>query len=167
MLALVIVLLGVSSRLVWHTPNFTPVLALALFGGAFLPRRHAVWTMMALMMISDAVLGFYPMIQFTWAGLLLVTLLGGQFRCQRQPVAVLGGALASAVIFFIVSNFGSWLALYPRTGAGLAQCFAAAVPFFRYTLLSTLIYTVIFFGLYELAAVYVRRTASARLWLTA
>lgn len=166
MLAMIIILMGVTARLVGHAPNFTPVLALALFGGTYLPRRYALVTVMALMMVSDALLGFYPMIQFTWAGILLVTFLGNSLRRQKRPAAVLGSSLAAAVLFFIISNIGAWLALYPLTGDGLARCFAAALPFFRNTLLSTLVYTAVFFGVYELAAARIRRTAASPLWLT-
>ena len=43
--------------------------------------------------------------------------------------------------FFLVTNFGSWVAMhanYPRSLAGLLQCYAAGVPFFWRTLASDL-----------------------------
>jgi hypothetical protein len=52
------------------------------------------------------------------------------------------------VLFFAVTNLGVWAigALYPRTWAGLAECFVAAVPFFRNTLASDLLYSALLFG---------------------
>jgi hypothetical protein len=41
--------------------------------------------------------------------------------------------------------------MYPKTGAGLAECFLAAIPFFHYTLLGDLFYVGVLFGAFELA----------------
>lgn len=165
MLALILLFLGVGSRLMVHAPNFTPVLALALFGGVYLPRRYAVAVPVVLMVLSDCALGFYDMMFFTWAGVLLAAAIGLLLRPRRQPAAMMGGALAASVVFFVVSNLGAWPTLYPLTMEGLRQCFIAAVPFFRNTLLSTVVYTLILVGLYEVIAAQLRKTAAARVWL--
>ena len=61
---------------------------------------------------------------------------------------MLGFCLAGSVLFFLVTNFGAWLAspVYPRSGAGLLQAYIAGVPFFQWTLLGTLAYAAILFG---------------------
>ena len=54
------------------------------------------------------------------------------------------GALSGAVLFFIVTNFGVWLSgSYGYTLSGLILCFTLAIPFFAYSLISTLIFSVI------------------------
>lgn len=145
--------IGVALRFVPHAPNFAPIGAIALFGGALLSWRLAVWLPLAVMMASDMVLGFYPGIEYTWAGFLLVALLGGLFRSRGLLPRILLGGTASATIFFIVSNFGVWLSsgMYAHTAAGFMECYAMALPFFRMTLVADVFYAGVLFGAYELA----------------
>ncbi|HKU18946.1 MAG TPA: DUF6580 family putative transport protein [Candidatus Saccharimonadales bacterium] len=151
--ALALIAFGVVMRLLPHPANMAPVGAIALFGGAVLPKRLAWWLPLAIMVVSDCVLGFYHGIGFTWLGFLLVGLYGMSLRplgWMRLPAGVAG----SSVIFFVVSNFGVWIAgqLYPHTWAGLVQCYTLALPFFRGTFLGDLAYSALFFGVYALAA---------------
>ena len=55
--ALCLVFLAVSLRLLPHPANFAPVAAVALFGGAILPRRLSVVVPVVAMILSDAVIG--------------------------------------------------------------------------------------------------------------
>ena len=52
----------------------------------------------------------------------------------------------ASLIFFLTSNFGVWLLSnwYPKSFAGLVMCYEAALPFFRNTLLSTLLFGLVF-----------------------
>ncbi|MCA1714808.1 MAG: hypothetical protein LC715_06785, partial [Gammaproteobacteria bacterium] len=61
---------------------------------------------------------------------------------------VLGYSLAGSVLFFLVTNFGTWLgsSMYPQTGAGLVAAYAAGIPFFQWTVLGTLFYAALLFG---------------------
>jgi len=68
---------------------------------------------------------------------------------RRQTVwRIAGAAVASAVLFFILTNFGVWAlgTLYPKTLIGLSECYAVAIPFFHNTLLSDLVYSALLFG---------------------
>jgi len=166
LLAFVILIVGVASRIFTHLPNFTPVVALALFGGAYLKKEQAVIVPLLLMIISDCVIGFHDTFLFTWGSVAAVALLGLHLRERKSAGSVLVYSLSSAVLFFIVTNFGAWPALYPHTAAGLLECYVAAIPFFRYTLISTLVYSIIFFGAYEGIAARVKETSLARIWLS-
>lgn len=156
-IAVALVIAGAALRLAPHVPNFAPVGAIALFGGAVLGWRLAVWLPLAVMMISDLVLGFYSGIEFTWAGFLLVALFGTQLRGARFLTRVTLGTLGSGIIFFIVSNFGSWLTsgMYEPTLEGLVRCYYMALPFFRTSLLADAFYGVLLFGIYEAASAYI------------
>ena len=165
MLAMSLLVLGVLFRLIPHTANFTPVIALALFGGAYLKKRHAILLPLLLMVLSDAVIGFHGIVLFTWGSVILIALLGRSLNERRVPQAVLVRSVLSAVIFFVVTNFGSWLVMYPLTLEGFVRCYSLAVPFFRGTLLSTLFYSVVFFGLYESATFFIRKTRFAEVLL--
>ena len=168
MLVFILLTLGVLSRLLVHVPNFTPVVALALFGGAYLKqRRLALLLPLGLMMISDLFLGFHQAILFTWGGVALAALVGVWLRGRRNGINLAAGSLFSALVFFVVSNFGAWLAMYPHTADGLARCYLAAIPFFRATVASTLIYTAVLCAGYEAVARAVRDTRLARVLLPA
>jgi hypothetical protein len=132
-LAWMFLLIGVVTRFLPHAPNFTPVLALALFGGVYLKRSQALLVPLALMMMSDFIIGLHPVIFFTWGSILLISCLGLWIRRSQSVVRVMIGALASAFLFFVVTNFGCWLAYYPSTWEGFVSCYALAVPFFRGT----------------------------------
>jgi len=149
MLALIIVTFGILSRIVIHTPNFTPVLSVAFLGGMYLKGRQAVLVPVALMVISDLIIGPYPLMFLTWASIALISVLGLWLKERKSYGTVFGGSVLSAVIFFFVTNFASWLTLYPHTADGLRQCYILAIPFFRSTLVSTLAYSLVFYAAFK------------------
>jgi hypothetical protein len=140
-------------RVLPHPANLAPVGAIALFGGATLDKRVGWWLPVAVMAISDSFIGFYSSMLFTWLGFLLVGLIGLYIRRFHGWLRVPLGALAGSLTFFVISNFGVWLAggLYSRSLGGLAACYTLALPLLRPTILGDLMYSAIFFGLYALA----------------
>jgi hypothetical protein len=161
MLAIFLLVIGILSRIVMHEPNFTPVIALALFGGVYLKKDQAVWMPLTLMMLSDLALGLHAVIPFTWGSVLLISLLGRRERERRNAGWMVGLSIFSAVLFFAVTNFGAWLVMYPKTFEGFVQCYVMAIPFFRNTLLSAVLYSSVLFGVYELVARWVKETKLA------
>jgi len=149
-----LIILVILSRLIPHPANFTPIGALGLFAGAYLTRRSAWLIPFAALIISDLFIGFYHVyaMLFVYLGFAANVLIGRQFLLQKRSIpSMFGASLASAVIFFIFSNFGVWLTgmMYPMTFAGLGKCFVMAIPFFGNTLIGTFVYVVVLFGLYE------------------
>jgi hypothetical protein len=140
---------GILLRLLPHTPNFTAVGAIALFAGAVYGGRLMFGVPLAIMAASDAVIGFYPGMVYTWLGFMLVAWFGVVFRRTSLRSTVLLGGLGGSVIFFVVSNFGVWQAggLYAPTLAGLVRCFVMGIPFFGATLASSVFYGALLFGL--------------------
>ena len=141
-------------RLVPHPPNFTPIGAMALFSGAYLGRRWLAFAApLGALLISDLVLGFYPGVGFVYAATALAVVVGWVVAARRTPLAVGGAALASSVLFFIITNIGMWLfsGFYPLTADGLAACFVAAIPFFQNSLAGDLVFSAILFGGWALA----------------
>lgn len=134
-------LLTIIIRLLPHAPNFAPLGALALLAGASGDKRKIALPLAAVF-ATDLVLGFYS--GFVWVYLSYGLLFFSGYYSRkaaglRQSLAL---PLTGSVLFFLVSNFGVWASgsLYPATGAGLSQCYAAALPFFRNTLISDLVY---------------------------
>lgn len=146
--------LGIAARLVPHPWNATPVMAIALFAGAYLPRRWAIVLPWLVVAATDLVLGWHRTIPFTWGAFMLTGMLGWWVR-QRPGVArIAAGTGGGSLLFFVVTNFGVWLAgdhLYPLTAEGLRQCYVAAIPFFRTALLGDAVYAAALFGGYALA----------------
>lgn len=134
-------LLTIILRLLPHAPNFAPLGALALWAGMTGDKRKILLPLAAVL-VTDLVLGFYS--GFVWVylsyGLLFLT---GYFSRKASGLRkFLGLPLVGSLFFYLVSNFGVWASggMYPADGAGLLRCYAAALPFFRFTLVSDLVY---------------------------
>jgi hypothetical protein len=162
------IVLAALSRLVPHYPNFTPVAAMALFGAAVLPRKWmAVVVPFVALYISDLALnnlvyaeyysGFYWGVNgFVYLGFALTIVLGaGLLRGKSFSWLRLGGAVVSSTaLFFLVTNFGSWLGnpVYPQDAMGLTAAYAAGLPFMLNTLGSTALFAGLLFGGYRYLA---------------
>jgi hypothetical protein len=169
MVAFFVLVLAALSRLLPHVfhslPfNFTAVGAGLLFFGARRPRWQAVLAV-AVLALMDVVLttkvygyAFHVSAYLvTWVWYAAVCLIGSALLRRVTALRVVGGVLASATSFFLLSNFmvcmGSGSeAMYPHTMSGLAACYAAALPFYGNDLLSTGLYAAAFFGVPVLAA---------------
>jgi len=151
--ALALIVLAVMMRVVPHPANFAPVAAVAIFGGAVLPKRYTLLLPLAVMVISDSLIGWYSIMPVTWACYVLIALASSKWLRGRGFGRGVAMVIGSSLFFFVVTNFAVWAqgGLYPRTLAGLASCYYMAVPFFRNTALSDLIYSGLLFGIYALA----------------
>ena len=158
---LIIMTIAVAlTRLIPHPPNFSPVEAMALFGGAYFARKSwAILVPLIALFISDLALGLIMggeyFQYFVSAGFLLVyatiaalSVLGFGLRGRVSVLRVGGFGIAGSVIFFLATNFGVWLGstFYPQTLAGLGAAYAAGLPFFQNGALGTLFYSMILFG---------------------
>ena len=141
-------------RLLPHPWNFTPVAAMALFGGARFQTRLAAFTVpLAAMALSDLVLGLHVTLPAVYLSFALTVMIGRRLRDGAGWMKVGGGAILSSVLFFVVTNFAHWAltGIYPKTAAGLSACFIVAVPYFRNMLAGDLFYTALLFGGFHLA----------------
>ena len=146
-----LIIIGVSLRLLPHPANFAPITAIALFGGAVLPRRYGLWVPLAAMVVSDWFIGFHSLILVTWGCYLLIALAASRWMNNLRNGVLL--ILGSSVFFFSVTNFAVWATsgMYARTWSGLIECYTLALPFFRNSLLSDVFYTAVLFGAFALA----------------
>ena len=147
-------------RLVPHPPNFSPIDAMALFSGAYVGRRALAFAAPLLaLLLSDLVLGFYAGMNFVYASVALIVLIGWWLSERRTVLRVVTAAVAGSVAFFVITNFGMWLfsGFYPLTAAGLEACYVAAIPFFQNTVAGDLFYTALLFGGFALAEHFMPR----------
>jgi len=164
-----LIILAALSRLFPIAANFSPIAAIALMGGFFFKDlKKAVIIPLACLLLSDTLLhlkflsgasewpGFYPEISAIYMGFVLVVLIGRYLIKQARWVNIIGASLAGSLAFFLLSNFGVWMSglIYPMTGAGLVECFVAAIPFFRNSIAGDLVFTIALFGVYKFAINY-------------
>lgn len=143
--------MAILARLLPHPPNFSPIAAMALFGGVYFNKKYALIIPLIVLFISDIFLGFHSTIPFVYGSFLITGFIGLWLKNHRDFKSILTGTLLSSVLFFLITNFGVWLAgsLYQKNITGLIQSYIMAIPFFRYSLIGDLFYTGIFFGSYQ------------------
>lgn len=152
-IVLLLIVLAVWSRTIPHPANFTSVGAIALFAGAYLPRKMAFVSTLSAIIISDLIIGLHSLVFVTWGCFAAVVLLGGVIRRRLRAWNVIGATALGSLLFYLVTNFAVWsqAQMYAMNLSGLIQCYYNALPFFRNMLVGDVIYTVVLFGLYGLA----------------
>lgn len=172
LLILLILVIACALYRVWDSRpmGFAPQIAMALFAGSVIKdKRFAFLFPVLSLFISDALYQFLYVQGLTtikgfysgqWQNYLLIASITiiGFFINKNRIGQIFAGSLAGAVYYFLVSNFMVWLGggldinnqPYPRSFSGLMLCFTEALPFFKWSLLSTLIFNGVFFGCYYL-----------------
>ncbi len=147
------ILAAALSRLMPHPANVTPVTALALFAAVHLDRRSAFLVPLAAMFLSDLILGFHNEMLWVYGSFVAIVGIGFLLKNHRSVTATIGATLAGSILFYLVTNFGMWMAtpsFYAHTFDGLVECYVAGIPFFRNTVLGDMGYVAVLFGLYAL-----------------
>ncbi|MDP6908823.1 MAG: hypothetical protein QF371_04915 [Flavobacteriales bacterium] len=152
---LILIIVAAGLRIFGILPhNFSPVAAIALFGGAMLSNRALAFVApLAIMFISDLFIGFHDFMIPVYIGFMLIVLIGQVVRRKPNLLTGLAGALAGSVLFFLITNGAVWFGSphYAQDLTGLLNSYALGLPFFRATLLGDLIFAGAFFSIYELA----------------
>jgi hypothetical protein len=158
---LIIILLAAASRLVDHPYNFTPIAAMAIFAGCYLRQKWGILIPLAAMAVGDYFIGFYDwqVMASVYASIALAYFIGRLLAKKLRWYNVALSSFASSVVFFLATNFSVWAFFqwYPHTWAGLLNCFALALPFFRNTLAGDMLYSAVLFGGFELAMALVAK----------
>lgn len=148
-LAVIFISIGIFSRLIPHMPNFSPLVAVALFSGVYWNKKYGFLLPLGIYVISDMIIGLHDVVIFTWSSILVIYFIGTYVR-RRSISSTIIYTLISSVLFFIITNFGVWLAgWYPHTVEGFISCYVMALPFFRTSLLANLLFVGVLFGVYE------------------
>ena len=162
----IIVLAAGILRLLPLPYNFAPIGAMALFGGAYFGKKWQSFLVpIAALFISDLVMNiafyhtfvlFHSMVLWVYGAFALNVIIGSLLIKKAKVSSIATASVTASIMFFIITNFGVWLSagfmqMYPHSFAGLASCYAAAIPFFWRTLTSDLLFSAILFGVFELA----------------
>ena len=139
-LVLLIIIFGVTCRLIPHPPNFSPVTTIALFSGLnFTDKKIAFLVPILILFLSDLIIGISVINLFVYSGFLAVVFLGTRVRSIK-----FSNILLSSFIFFLISNFGVWVIGYPKNIEGLLLCYSMAIPFFGYSIAGDLFFGYLF-----------------------
>ncbi len=128
-----------ASRFIPHPPNFTSLIALSFYipvlvGIRFLP------ALLISFAITDLIIGYHTGTHWTWGSVLVIGLISKYFN--KNLNWRLSGALTGSTIFFVITNFGVWTTgMYGYTLKGFINCYVLAIPFFTYSLISTIIFS--------------------------
>ena len=154
LIGLSLIAVGIVFRIIPHPPNMTPITAIALLGGAKLGKKMGLFLPLAIMIISDYLLGFHSLILYTWGSFLIITLLSRYtLREKSKPRRLWGVTLTSSFLFFLITNFGVWAEgrMYAPTISGLLQSYTMALPFYRNAVIGDLAFTSLLFFTYAIA----------------
>ena len=136
-----------ASRFIPHPPNFTSLMALSFYIPAVFGKRYIPVVVLALL-FTDLFIGFHSTIIFTTGSVILIGLISNYFN--RSITFRIFGALTGALIFFVLSNFGVWLnGSYGYSLNGIISCYLLAIPFFGYSVISTIIFSSIIETVYK------------------
>ncbi len=144
-----LILLAIISRVLPHPPNFAPITAVALFGGALFTNRGLAFLVpLAAMLVSDAIIGFHSHVPVIYGLFILTVLIGFALRDRISLGSVAAASIGSSILFFLGSNFVVWYgsSMYAQTWDGLMMSYTMAIPFFQNSLLGDLFYSGVLFG---------------------
>jgi len=163
--ALILIALGIAARFLPHPANFAPIGAIAIFSGLYLPKKLALVLPLAAMLMSDLFLGFYtwPIMLSVYISFGIMGSIGLAVRENKKLSTILGGTILGSLIFFLATNFSVWAFgnWYPHSLAGLINCYAMAIPFFKNSLLGDLFYAGVLVGAYEAGLAFIYRESKA------
>ena len=159
-----LILLASFSRFIPHYPNFTPIIAISLFGGKYFENRTlAFFLPVFILWFGDLVINnfildyykaftfFYPGFYWQYLSIFLISFIGRNYINKISTSKLLGISISSSLVFFVISNFGVFVtsSIYSKDLNGLLLCYTAAIPFFWGTISSSIIYTFSLFGIYK------------------
>lgn len=136
-----------ASRFVPHPPNFTSLITLSFYIPAVFGLRYIPVVVISLL-FTDLILGLHSTMIFTSGSVVLIGLISKYLN--KSILFRIFGSLGGAAIFFLVSNFGVWAeGTYGYSIIGFINCYFMAIPFFGYSVVSTLIFSVLIETVYR------------------
>ena len=157
---MILILIGVFSRLMPHPPNLTAIGAVALFLGAYSKKRNLFFLIPIIaMFVSDLFLFYIQGKIFpglvVYLSLLAYVPIGFLLIKKIKIKNVLVGCLSGSTFFFIVTNFFVWLnptyINVTKTSSSLFACYFDGLPFYGYSICGDIMWSAIIFGAYELS----------------
>lgn len=155
--------MSVISRLIPHAANFTIIGAAIIFlSRKYNPKIASIFAL-ALMIFTDLFLGFSFTSVFVYAGFIMYAFFAQIGK--KQLWGLLAAPIIGSLAFFIISNFGVFIGpWYPHTAFGLANCFIAALPFYRNMVAGDIVFTAAIFGFDYIYNCFLKTKIREGLW---
>jgi len=150
---ILLILILVFSRLIPHPPNFTPIITVALLSGyIFKNLKLSLFVLIVSMLLSDIFIAFYTNMIFVYISLILICLISNKVIANLNYKNLFLFSLMGSILFFVITNFGTWIlgGLYEKNISGLINCYFLAIPFFKNTIISTLLFSYLSFLIIKL-----------------
>jgi hypothetical protein len=140
-----LIVLLVVSRIIPHWPNVTALGAVTILAPRWFRDNKLVLIVPLLaLLISDSIIGLHSTMIYTYLSVFLVSWLSLQTQrnSHSQMGEILSSGLTASMVFFLITNFGAWLALdmYQKSFSGLLLSYWNALPFFGYELFGNMFY---------------------------
>ncbi|GLR16327.1 DUF6580 family putative transport protein [Portibacter lacus] len=164
-----LIILSAAARFIPHGYNFTPIAGMALIGGAYYHKKFFAFLVPLLTLYAtdfvlnntlyrsffpdqEGIIFFSSFMLYTYVGTAAIVLIGMGLLKKVTAPRLLGSAVFSSILFFLITNFGTWASgmMYPKTGAGLAAAYTAGIPFLSGHLISNIVFSFLLFSAYEL-----------------
>jgi len=145
---------GIAGRLLQPMWNFTPLAAIAIFGGYYFKNRLlALLAPLLAMGASNLLLPAYdngPVMAVVYGMFLLPVALGWRLRHEQSHARLALSGMVPATLFYLTTNFAVWMftASYQPSFGGLLTCYAFGLPFYLKMLLGDMFYLCALFGAY-------------------
>ena len=136
-----------GSGFVRDLAGYSPVMAFALCGGAFLPKKWALWFPVAAVLLTHVVINLiasqpviHPYLALTTVSVVIVSAAGIAVSKKASLSVLLGASFLSTVLFHLVSNTVSFFLDpgYAKTFACWWQCQTTGLPGYLPTWVFTL-----------------------------
>lgn len=150
LISIILLTLLIASRLIPHISNFTPVFAIGLFSFKIFKRNSFSFILpLAGMFLTDLIIGFYQNVWAVYLSIVIAIVLSNLIDTKKKQLTIFARSISAPTIFFILSNLSVFFIWYPLSVAGFVQCYVNAIPFYGYSVLSTLVYSFVFNSLYS------------------
>lgn len=145
--------------------NFTPVGAIALFGGTYYKSKLKSYLVPLLsLFLSDIVLNFFYSGKwqlfysgFVWVYLsfAIMVFIGSRIKNVNLKSLLLASIL-SVVVHWLLTDIQPWLAgnMYNKDFSGYIQSLVAAIPFEKNMLIGNLLFVTVLYGCFEVTGIY-------------
>jgi hypothetical protein len=167
LLVLVAIVYRIATGLLIHSgttwlSEFAPGSAIALCCAAYFPTKYKLLVPLGALFLSDVVLNYHYGASFfdaqivgRYFALALVCGIGWALQNRASLKTLLPASIAASIVFYLITNLFSWWSDpgYTKNFAGLIQALTVGLPaysatptwmFFRNSLLSNLLFTLLF-----------------------
>ncbi len=151
LISIILFTLLIATRLIPHIANFTPVFAIGLFSYTLFKRNYLSFIIPLIgMFFTDLIIGFYQNVWAVYLSMVIAIVLSNLIKTNKKQLTTITRSLTAPTIFFVLSNLSVFFVWYPLNISGFIQCYVNAIPFYGYSIISTIVYSFVFSSLYSI-----------------